>query len=84
MITFKFVRKIIILFIILQFIAFVFVKQRFSELDRKNTKLENEIYVKSGRFLTQIEPKIITKEKNRIELNKTNMLAVELNRGRPN
>jgi outer membrane protein insertion porin family len=28
----------------------------------------NEIYVKSGRFLTQIEPKIITKEKNRIEL----------------
>ncbi len=46
MITFKFVRKIIILFIILQFIAFVFVKQRFSELDRKNTRLENEIYVK--------------------------------------
>jgi len=28
----------------------------------------NEIYVKSGRFLTQIEPKIIVKEKNRIEL----------------
>ena len=28
----------------------------------------NEIYVKSGRFLTKIEPKIIAKEKNRIEL----------------
>ena len=28
----------------------------------------NEIYVKSGRFLTQIEPKIIPKDKNRIEL----------------
>ena len=28
----------------------------------------NEIYIKSGRFLTQIEPKIIQKDKNRIEL----------------
>jgi outer membrane protein insertion porin family len=28
----------------------------------------NEIYIKSGRFLTQIEPKIIKKDKNRIEL----------------
>ena len=28
----------------------------------------NEIYLKSGRFLTKIEPKIIQKEQNRIEL----------------
>ena len=33
-----------------------------------DVKRINEIYVKSGRFLTKIEPKIIFKEKNRIEL----------------
>ena len=38
------------------------------------TKLQNDvkrigdIYLKSGRFLTKIEPKIITNEQNRIEL----------------
>lgn len=43
---FKLSKKIIIFLLILQFIAFVFVKQRFSELERKNAKLENEIAVK--------------------------------------
>jgi outer membrane protein insertion porin family len=35
---------------------------------RNDIKRISDIYLKSGRFLTKIEPKIITKEQNRIEL----------------
>ncbi|MBU6338544.1 MAG: outer membrane protein assembly factor BamA [Rickettsiales bacterium] len=35
---------------------------------QSDIKRINEIYLKSGRFLTKIEPKIIPKEQNRIEL----------------
>jgi len=35
---------------------------------QNDIKRINEIYVKSGRFLTKIEPKIIQKDQNRIEL----------------
>lgn len=35
---------------------------------QNDLKRINEIYLKSGRFLTKIEPKIIQKEQNRIEL----------------
>jgi outer membrane protein insertion porin family len=35
---------------------------------QSDIKRLNEIYIKSGRFLTKIEPKIIQKEQNRIEL----------------
>lgn len=35
---------------------------------QSDLKRINDIYVKSGRFLTKIEPKIIQKEQNRIEL----------------
>lgn len=36
-------RNIVIIFIIMQIIAFIIVKQRFAELQRKTSKLENEI-----------------------------------------
>tara|TARA_Y100000385_G_scaffold169588_2_gene175557 strand:- start:6305 stop:8530 length:2226 start_codon:yes stop_codon:yes gene_type:complete len=35
---------------------------------KSDIKRLNDIYIKSGRFLTQIDPKIIQKEDNRIEL----------------
>lgn len=35
---------------------------------QSDIKRINEIYIKSGRFLTKIEPKIIEKDQNRIEL----------------
>lgn len=35
---------------------------------QSDLKRINEIYLKSGRFLTKIEPKIIQKEQNRVEL----------------
>jgi hypothetical protein len=43
---FGLVKKIIILLLVVQFIVFVYVKQKFSELERKNTKLENQIAIK--------------------------------------
>jgi hypothetical protein len=44
--VFRLAKKIIILLLIIQFIAFVYVKQKFSELERKNAKLENQIGIK--------------------------------------
>jgi hypothetical protein len=44
--VFGLAKKIIILLLIVQFIVFVYVKQKFSELERKNTKLENQIAIK--------------------------------------
>ena len=41
--TLKFVKKVMLGIIILQAGVFIFVKQRYSEMERKNKKLEDEI-----------------------------------------
>ena len=40
------IKKLILFFLILQFILFVYVKQKFSELERKNAKIEAELEAK--------------------------------------
>lgn len=42
----KLMSSLIVLIIILQFLFFIFIKQRFSELERKNKRLENEISIR--------------------------------------
>lgn len=41
-----FLRNIILLFIMLQIVAFIIVKQKFTELERRSMKLEGEINAK--------------------------------------